>query len=148
MINFKHRTILLICIIAIPSVVVFGWVSYKQTRTEFMETKVRQAFDKEMSALSPQWSRIEMQSDSGTYYSPIIDANQTLELYRYVLEDLNQDESLPPVKMNPPAITKGFGPSEDSLTCQVTIEFPLILGIDEKIMMYGTIAIPHYTTPK
>ena len=113
-----------------------------------METKVRQAFDKEITALSPQWSRIKVRSDSGTYYSPIIDANQTLELYRYVLEDLNQDESLPPVKMNPPAITKGFGPSEDSLTCQVTIEFPLILGIDEKIMMYGTIAIPHYTTPK
>ena len=148
MINFKLRTILLICIIAIPSVAVFGWMSYKQTRTEFMETKVRQAFDKEITALSPQWSRIEVRSDLETYYSPIVDAKQTLELYRYVLEDLNQDESLPPVKMNLPAITKGFGPSDDSLTCQVTIEFPLILGIDRKVMMYGTITIPHYTTPK
>ena len=148
MINFKLRTILLICIIAIPSVAVFGWMSYKQTRTEFMETKVRQAFDKEITALSPQWSRIEVRSDSEAYYSPIVDAKQTLELYRYVLEDLNQDESLPPVKMNPPAITKDFGPTEDSLTCQVTIEFPLILGIDRNVMMYGTITIPHYTTPK
>jgi hypothetical protein len=113
-----------------------------------METKVRQAFDKEITALSPQWSRIEVQSDSETYYSPIVDAKQTLELYRYVLEDLNQDESLPPVKMASPAITKGFGPSEDSFTCQVTIEFPLMLGIDRKIMMYGTITIPHYPTPK
>jgi hypothetical protein len=148
MINFKPRTILLICIIAIPSVAVFGWMSYKQTRTEFMKTTVRQAFDKEITALSPQWSRIEVHSDAEIYYSPIVDANQTLELYRYVLEDLNQDASLPPVKMNPPAITKDFGPSEDSLTCQVTIEFPLILGIDRKVMMYGTITIPHYTTPK
>jgi hypothetical protein len=148
MTNFKSQILLLICIIAIPSVAVFGWLSYIQSRTEFMETKVRQAFDKEITALSPQWSRIKVRSDSETYYSPIVDANQTLELYRYVLEDLNQDESLLPVKMNPPAITKGFGPSEDSLTCQVTIEFPLILGIDRKVMMYGTITIPHYTTPK
>jgi hypothetical protein len=129
-------------------VIVFGSIFYSQARTEFIEKKVQQAFDKEITALSPQWSRIEVHSDAEIYYSPIVDANQTLELYRYVLEDLNQDESLPPVKMNPPAITKGFDPSEDSLTCQVTIEFPLILGIDRKMMMYGTIAIPHYTTPK
>ena len=146
--KLKSQAILLICIFAIPFGIMFGWMSYKQAKTEFIETKAQQAFDKEITALSPQWSRIEVHSGSETYYSPIVDSKQTLELYRYVLEDLNQDQSMPPVKMNPPAITKGFGSSEDSLTCQAIIEFPLIPGIDRKIMMYGTVKIPHYTNLK
>lgn len=148
MTNFKYQVIFPIFIFAIPFVIMFGWMSYREAKTEFIETKVSQAFTKEITALSPQWTHIEIQSNSKGYYSPIVDSNQTLELYRHVLEDLSQDESLPPIKMNPPAITKGFGSSEDSITCQTIIEFPLILGIDRKIMMYSTVKIPHYTTLK
>jgi hypothetical protein len=148
MTNLKHQIILLICIVVLPFIVIFGWMSYRQAKTEFMETKVRQAFDKEVTALSPQWTRIEVHDNSQTYYSPIINSSQSLELYRYVLEDLNQDENVPLVKMTLPAITKSFGSSEDLLTCQAIIEFPLILGIDRTMMIYSTVKMPHYTNLK
>lgn len=150
MTHSKYQGILLICVIAIAFVTWFGWMSYRQAKTEFMETKVKQAFANEITALSPQWPRIEIHSDAAQeiYYSPIVDSTHTLELYRYMLENLNQDENVPPVKLAPLVILKDFGSSEDALTCQVTLEFPLILGVDRKIMVFSTVKVPHYATLK
>ena len=76
MTNFKYQIILLIFIFAIPFIIVFGWMSYRQAKTKFIETRVDQSFTKEITALSPQWTRIQVHGDSETYYSPIVDSNQ------------------------------------------------------------------------
>jgi hypothetical protein len=146
----RHQGILLFCFVVTAFAIGLNWMSYRQAKTEWIETKVRQALEINMTMLSPQWSRITTRSTltPEKYYSPIVDAIQTFDLYRHVLEYLNQDESLPPTKLTQVSIRKDYGPLEDTLICQVKLEFPLFLGIERKTIVLGTVKIPHYATIK
>jgi hypothetical protein len=144
----KRLSIIIFSFLLVIFAIWFGWMSFREARTEWVETKVEQALVINTTTLSPQWPRIEMHVAQEIYYSPIVDANQTFELYRYVLEYLNQDESVPPIKLTQLSHTIEFGSSEDTLVWQVKLDFPLFLGIDRKDVVLSKVAIPHYTTIK
>jgi hypothetical protein len=144
----RRSNFLLIGSLFVVFIAWFGWMSITQSKTELMQTKIEQALFITMQNLSPQWPRIETHSDlsAEVYYAPIINQVQTFELYRHVLEYLNQDISMPPVKITQISMRHEYGASEDTLISQASVEFPLILGIEKKMVVQSAVKIPHYKT--
>jgi hypothetical protein len=112
---------------------------------KWIEAKVDQAMLASMESLSPGWPRIETHTAGEVYYSPIVnDQVQDFQLTRHVLEILNQDTSVPPLKITQVSIHNDFGSGEDILVSQALVEFPLFAGIDKTIMVEAKLTIPHY----
>jgi hypothetical protein len=123
----------------------YGWMSYTTSKTKWIEAKVQQAMSASMENLSPGWPRIETHVAGEVYYAPIVnDPVQDFQLTRHVLEILNQDVSVPPVKITQVSIRDNFGSGGDILSSQAMVEFPLFAGIDKTIMVEATVTIPHY----
>jgi hypothetical protein len=146
----RHLSFILIGSFIASAIVWFGWMSVTQAKTQFMQTKIEQAMSINLQSLSPQWPRIETHSDLSVevYYAPIVDQAQTFELYRHVLEYLNQDSSVSPVKITNISVRINYGASEDTLISQASVEFPLIFGIEKKIFVQSSFKSPHYKTIK
>ena len=145
----RRKIVFLVSLPAFIFIVWFGWMSYTQSRTEWIQGKVSQAMSTSIESLAPQWPRIETRSSiaGGVYYAPEInDPQQTFELYRHILELLNQDVSVPPLKVTQVSLTNDIGSTEDTLICRATVEFALIGGIDKEIVVQGAVKIPHFTT--
>ncbi len=146
----RNSIFFLIGFLTVAVLVWFSWIFVTQSKTKSIQTKIEQAMSINLQSLSPQWPRIETHSDlsADVYYAPIIDQVQTFELYRHVLEYLNQDPSVPPVKINQITMRLDFGASEDTLISQARIEFPLIFGVEKYMMVQSSAKIPHYKTIK
>ena len=119
-----------------------------QSKIAFMQTKVQQALSTDLESLAPQWPRIEVHSDlaTQTYYAPLVNQVQDFQLYRHVLEYLNQDASVPPLKISQISVQIEYGAAEDTLISQAHVEFPLILGIEHELTVQSSIKIFHYQT--
>lgn len=119
-----------------------------QSEITFVQAKVKQAMTSSLENLAPQWPRIEVHSASATqaYYAPIVNQSQDFQLYRHVLEYLNQDAGVPPLKISQIAVQIEYGAAEDTLMSQARIEFPLILGIDQELTVPSSIKTSHYQT--
>jgi hypothetical protein len=124
-------------------------MSYSQNRTGWIEAKVGQAMSTSMENMAAGWPRIQtIRGDAGSFYT--LDTSQQVkvfEFYRHTLEILNQDDSLPPIKVNQVSIWKDIGTTDDTLTIYATVEFPLIAGIDSKIYMHQNVTVPHFASP-
>jgi hypothetical protein len=147
--KYHHPLIfILIGSLIAAAIVWFSWMSVTQAKTKLMQTKIEQAMSINLQSLSPQWPRIETHSDlsAEVYYAPIVDQARTFELYRHVLEYVNQDSSVPPVKIAPISVRLDYGASEDTLISQTSVQFPLIFGIEKKIMVRSSFETPHYKT--
>jgi hypothetical protein len=148
--NSRRTTLVLLVLFVTVLIAWLSWIFSTQSKTKSIQSKIEQAMSVNMQNLSPQWPRIETHSDLSTevYYAPIIDQIQTFALYRHVLEYLNQDPSLPPVKIFQIAVRIEYGISEDTLISQASVEFPLIFGIEKHMIIQSSIEIPHYKTSK
>lgn len=125
-----------------------GGLVIMQSKNAFMQTKVEQAMSVSLEDLAPQWPRIEVRSASAAqaYYAPIVNQVQDFQLDRHVLEYLNQDASVPPLKLSQVAAQIEYGAAEDTLISQARVEFPLVLGIEQELTVQSSIKIPHYQT--
>jgi hypothetical protein len=129
----------------------FSWMSFTQARTAWMDAQVRQALSTNVQRLSPQWPRIETRTNltNEAYYSIVVsDPAVTFQLTRHVLESLNQDTSVPPIKITQISMWYNDGPSEDTLISQAKIQFPLVFGIEKESIVQSAIKVPHYATLK
>jgi hypothetical protein len=146
----RRNVVLLTSLLVIVFLGWFSWMTYSQSRTQWIESKVRQAMATSIESLAPQWPRIEYHdSVSGDpYYAPdIYDQAQVFGLYRHMLEQLNQDESVPPLKVFRVSISKAIGTAEDTVIIQAYMEFPLIGGIEKEIVVQSDgVKVPHYKT--
>ena len=129
-------------------VVALGGLFAMQSKIAFMQTKVQQALSTHLESLAPQWPRIEVHSDlaTQTYYAPLVNQVQDFQLYRHVLEYLNQDASVPPLKVSQVSVQIEYGAAEDTLISQARVEFPLVLGIEQELTVQSSIKISHYQT--
>jgi hypothetical protein len=149
MTNSHSGYVLLISSPVIAFAAWFGWMSYYQSRMDWIDAKVSQAMSTSIESLAPQWPRIEYQADlSGdVYYAPdIYDQTQILDLTSHVLETLNQDMAVPPVKITQVSIWKDSGTSEDTYVCQANVEFPLIIGVEKETVVESSTKVSHFTT--
>jgi hypothetical protein len=139
------RFIGLVIILLIAAI---GGFAMMQSRIKFVQTKVEQAMSVDLEDLAPHWPRIEVRSASAAqaYYAPIVNQVQDFQLYRHVLEYLNQDASVPPFKISQISVWIEHGAVEDTLTSQARVEAPFILGIEQALTVQSSIKIPHYTT--
>jgi hypothetical protein len=127
-----------------------GWNSYEQARTQWIEAKVKNALDQSMQSLSSTLPRIKVtDNDSGeVFYAPDLNAQfHTFDLYAQTLINLNQDISVPTVKLTLTSMTEYYGPSDITLQGQTTVEFPLIAGINKTVIVHSSIQIPHFKSP-
>jgi len=123
----------------------YSWMSLSNSKTMQIEAKVEQALSASMENLSPGWPRIETHNNGEVYYSPIVnDPVQEFQLTEHALEILNQDTSVPPLKIIQVSLSKNLGSEEDILVSQAMVEFPLFAGINRTIMIEATDTIPHY----
>lgn len=125
-----------------------GWLAATQTKIDLIQTKVEQALVSSMENLAPHWPRIAVYSDPAAqaYNAPIVNQAQTFQLYQDVLEHLNQDASVPPLKMGQVSVQIEYGAAEDTLISQARVEFPLVLGIEHNLTIQSSIKTPHYKT--
>jgi hypothetical protein len=125
----------------------FGWMSYTKSESDWVKAKVAQAMSVSIQSLAPQWPRIEYHTPAGVYFSPeSAEPAQVFDFSRHTLEILNQDLSVPPLKLLDVSIDKEFGDSEDTLIGRATVRFPLFAGIDHNLIVQSSVKIPHYTT--
>jgi hypothetical protein len=124
----------------------FGWMTYMKSESEWVQERVNQAMSQSLESLAPQWPRIETHTSAGAYFSPEINQSQVFEFTSQTLELLNQDPSLPPLKLLNVSLEKGFGDSEDTLIGRALVKFPLIAGINIEVIVQDGIKIPHYAT--
>jgi hypothetical protein len=129
-------------------IVAIGWLSATRTKIDLIQTKVEQTMVSSMANLVPHWPRIAVYSDPAAqaYNAPIVSQAQTFQLYQDVLEHLNQDASVPPLKVSQVSVRIEYGTAEDTLISQARIEFPLVLGIEQNLTIQSSIKTPHYTT--
>jgi len=150
MTGFRRPVFLLIGLLTAISIALIAWVSVTQSTTELVQTKIEQALSINMENLAPEWPRIETHNALSTkvYYAPIVNPVQTFELHRHVLEYLNQDTSVPPVKITQISMRYEYGATEDTLISQASVEFPVILGIEKEMLVQSAVKTPHYETSK
>jgi hypothetical protein len=149
--NSRRNLILLISLPVLFFVAWFSWMSYSQSKIDWIQEKVSQAMIANIESLVPQWPRIEYKSSSGDdpYYAPdIYNQGQVFDLYIHLLENLNTDNNLPPVKVTQVSIMKNIGETEDTLIVQARVEFPLFAGFDKEIVVRGAGKIPHFKSAK
>ena len=128
-------------------VVWFGWNSYVQSRTQWIESKVKNALNQSMESLSVNLPRIQItDNNSGeVYYAPNINAQfHTFDLYGQTLINLNQDSSVPLLKLPFVSTTEEYNSSDTTLRAQATVEYPLIAGLDKEMIVRTSIQVPHY----
>jgi hypothetical protein len=148
MTGFRRPVIWISGLLATIAVAVIAGVAVAQSTTEFVQTKIEQALSITMENLAPQWPRIETHVATEVYYAITVDPTQEFELRRHVLEYLNQDISVPPVKITQISVSDEYGNSEDTLISQAHVEFPIILGIEKEMVIRSAIKTPHYETHK
>jgi hypothetical protein len=149
MTHARRRLIFSISLLVVAFTAWFSWMAYTQSQAQWMEGKVKQAVSASILTLARQWPRIETRSNltGEVYYAPIInDPGRKSELTRQVLELLNQDPRTPPVKIAQISMWSTSGSSQDTLTSQVILEFPMIGGMEKEITVLNNDSIPHFTT--
>jgi hypothetical protein len=127
----------------------FGWNSYDQASTKFVEEKVKNALDQSMQSLSMTLPRIQVtDNQSGkVYYAPDLHSKfHTFDLYGQTLILLNEDLSVPTMKLSSVSTSEDYGKSTITLKGQATVDFPLIFGINKEIIVQSSIQIPHFET--
>jgi hypothetical protein len=147
--NSRRTFILLTSLPVLVFTVWFGWMTYSQSKIDWIEMKVNRAMTTSINSLAPQWPRIEYQNSlpSGSYFVPdIYNQVQVFDFYRHTLEQLNQDTSVPPLKIFRVSISKTDGASEDEVTMQAYLEFPLIGGFEKEIVVMAKDNLAHYVT--
>jgi hypothetical protein len=148
--NSIRRSFLVIAVLLLVFSSWFGWMSFSFSRTQWIESKVNLALSSSLQRLVPQWPRMQVHSDlvNGVYYSPVVnDQALVFQLYRQTLEYLNQDESVPPVKVSRVMVRNEYGAVHDNLIIQATVEFPLVAGFEKIILVQDTVVVQHYVTP-
>jgi hypothetical protein len=131
-------------------VVWFGWKSYEQSRTQWMESKVKNALNQSMQSLSVSLPRIQItdRNSGEVYYAPDLNAQlHAFDLYGQTLINLNQDISVPVLKLTLVSMTEEYSSSDTILQGQAAVEFPLIAGIDKKMIVRESIQVPHFQNP-
>ena len=148
MLHLRRPVVLLIGLLTAISIALIAGVSVTQAKTALLQSKIEQALSITMENLAPQWPRIETHSSSDpqVYYVPLVTPVQEFELYRHALEYLNQDGSVPPVKVTQVSATYEYGTAEDTLVSQAYVEFPVVLGLEKNLVVRATIKTPHYQT--
>jgi hypothetical protein len=145
----RRNLILLSSLPVLVFITWFGWMTYSQSRIHWIETKVKQAMVASIDGLAPQWPRVEYRDNlsRSSYFVPDI-YNQALvfDLYRHTLEQLNQDTSVPPLKIFRISIFKTGGISEDVVTMQAYLEFPMIGGVEKELVVMAKDHIAHYSS--
>jgi hypothetical protein len=145
------RTTALIVLLLAVFAAWYGWNTFEQARTQWIEAKIKNALDQSMQSLAETLPRIQItDSNSGEiFYAPDVNAQfHTFDLYAQTLVNLNQDMSVPMIKLTNTSMTEFFGPSNTTLQGQTTVEFPLIAGINKVIAVHSSIQIPHYKSAK
>jgi hypothetical protein len=125
----------------------FGWKSYEQSRTQWMESKVKNALSQSMQSLAVSLPRIQItDNNSGeVFYAPDLNVQlHAFDLYGQTLINLNQDISVPMLKLTLVSMTEEYNSSDTTLKGQATVEFPLIAGIDKEMVVRTSIQVPHY----
>jgi len=125
-----------------------GGLSATHAKIDLLQTKVEQVIVSSLANLAPHWPRIAVHSDPAAqaYYAPIVNQAQTFQLYQDVLEHLNQDASVPPLKMSQVSVQIEYGAAEDTLISQARVEFPLVFGIEQNLTIQSSFKTPHYKT--
>ncbi len=143
------RILVGIIIISGALVAWFGWMTFSQAQTQWMQTKVVNAMDQGMQYLANVLPRIQVTDNASgeVYYAPDLNsASHAFDLYGQTLINLNQDASIPPVKLSSVTMTAEYGASETTLQAQTSVEFALLPGINKVILVHSSIQIPHYQT--
>ncbi len=145
--RFRGVTFIILPLIVFASW--FGWKSYDQASTQFVVEKVKNALNQSMQSLSMTLPRIQVtDNQSGeVYYAPDLNSKfHTFDLYSQSLILLNQDSSVPTIKLSQVSMSEDYGKSTITLSGQATVDFPLILGINKEVIVQSSIQIPHFKT--
>ncbi len=145
----KIRYLVLIILPVAAFAAWFGWMSFVTSRTEWIQTETQAALNAAMESLAPQLPRIEIHDTASgeDYYAPDIhNPAHAFDLYGQLLITLNQDPSVPPVKVSLVSMSSEYGPTATTLSGQATIEFPLAAGIEKTIVVRTSVQVPHYKT--
>lgn len=127
----------------------FGWMSFEADRTQWIEAKVKNALNQSMQSLILTLPRIEVRdTNSGAvYFAPNVnDPKNSFDLYGQMLVIINQDTSVPSVKVTLVSMNAEYGASNTTLTSQATVKFPLIVGIEKEIIVRSSILVPNYNS--
>jgi hypothetical protein len=129
----------------------FGWMSYQTNRTQWISAKVAAAMSTETEAVIPALPRIEVHDNSTgqTFCAPNIYAQgHAFDVYAAVLMALNQDASLPPIKIVNVAMSNDYEASKTIVNSQALVQFPLVAGIYRTIAVYASTPVPHYQSSR
>jgi hypothetical protein len=143
----RHAKISLVILTIGVFVVWFVWKSFERDQTAWMENKAEAALTNSLISLVPQLSRIEIHytNTNETFYAPdTYDPAVAWQIYGEMLKLLNQDGSVPPVKVTLVSVRNDYNASQTSLIGQATVEFSLWAGIEKQIVIHSTIQVPHY----
>jgi hypothetical protein len=141
----RNRILLLVSLPTIPLFAWFGWMTYIKSKADWMQAKVANAMSQSLESLAPQWPRIETHSSAGLYFSPeISNPAQVFDFTRQTLEILNQDTSVPPLKLLNVSLEKDFGHIEDTLIGRTIVKFPLVAGLSYELTVQDSVKIQHY----
>jgi hypothetical protein len=127
----------------------FGWASYSQALTQLVEVKVKLALDQSMQSLSTTLPRLQVtdRQSGEEYYAPDLNSKfHAFDLYGQALVLLNEDTSVPLLKLTQVSMSAEYGSSTTTITGQAAVDFPLIFGINKHILVRSSIEIPHFKT--
>jgi hypothetical protein len=150
MISFlRHKKfIFMIGVVIMVFITWFACMSTMTAKTKWMTNKVETSLDLGIQLVERDAPRILVTNDGG-YYVP--DANAVLpsnipswsKVYEVLLENLNQDISVPLCKVT--KVTLFNGTSE--IAAYATLQFEVIPGITKVIAVTKTKPFPHYKNP-
>ena len=138
--SFSRRTKrwLLVILAALVCLIIvwFQWRSYDAKRAELVENKVENALNAAIeSQLRSGGDRVEFLINGGQpFYSPMLDhSDQTAAVYQQTLMLLNQDSSMPPIRLDNLLMM-----TSESVGASVTIEYTGAFGTPKSMRIHVT----------
>jgi hypothetical protein len=144
--NLLHRnTLLTVSSFVVILAAWYGWMSFTTAKTQQVEARVQQVMTASMESLVPHCPRVEMHSQGEVYYAPMVyDPGCRSQLTQQMLDSLNQDKTIPPMKITNVTMQTNFSSKEDTLVGLALVEIPLFAGFDKTIQVRSTAPSPHY----
>jgi hypothetical protein len=120
----------------------FSWMTIETNKSKFIEKKVKNAVSSSVEAESPGIPRIKtIENGNKIFYVPdFIDPTQAFSVEENALIQLNQDISVPPLKITMFNIVDMGG----DLNIHLRVKYDGALGITKAEDIYSHLNTPHY----
>lgn len=147
----KKKTLLTVIAVAVLFVAWFSWMLITTAKTDSIESKVKQGLDSGIQSVERDAKRVQVTyNGNGGYFVPNVNGDLQVtsalrspsqEVYDVLLVSLNQDQSVPLIKVSNIGLDTDYTRFIDA---HATVSFEVFPGIVKTMIVMESLPLPHF----